>query len=232
MRRSASSPRAPRAIGFPAPSSIPKPSACSMPAPPSFVALPPMPTMKRRQPCPTASRIISPTPKVVACIGSRRPGGISVSPAAADISITAALPSAEMPYRASTGSPSGPVTVTVRSRPPMPSVSASTVPSPPSASGRTHTAASGQARRTPSRTASPACRELRLPFRESMAMTTFISHLRVRSTAVLRGSRQRQLPSGSPARRLCGSDAPDTGCGQSRRGARGNVPPSGAAACT
>ena len=122
-----------------------------------------------------ASRIISPTPKVVVRSGLRLSAGTSGSPAAADISITAVVPSGRMPYCASRGSPSGPVTQTLRSVPPRPSVSASTVPSPPSATGCTCTAASGKTRKIPSRTASPACRELRLPLKESIATITFIT---------------------------------------------------------
>ena len=68
----------------------------------------------------------------------------------------------------------GPVTVRSIRSPFMPSIKASVVPSPPSARGFTMTSASGFARRTPSLMAIPASIELKLPFKESIAMTTFI----------------------------------------------------------
>ena len=70
----------------------------------------------------------------------------------------------------------GPVTVTCFRSPFRPKIKASTVPSPPSAKGNTETQASGSARRIPSRTASPASVEVRLPLKESIAITIFIYH--------------------------------------------------------
>ena len=168
------SPWAPGGIWFPSRSRIPYPRAWSIPAPPSLVALPPMPTMNLRQPFWMAARITSPTPKVVVFIGSFSASGTRVIPAAPDISMIAVPLSGRMPYWQSTGLPMGPVTVTVSRVPPMPQARASTVPSPPSAKGRTFTAASLYTRRIPSSMAWPASREERLPFRESMAMVIFI----------------------------------------------------------
>src|SRR5699024_3953621 len=56
----------------------------------------------------------------------------------------------------------------------MASVIASTVPSAPSATGQASVCAAGSARRIPSAAASDACREERLPFMESIAVTIFI----------------------------------------------------------
>ena len=70
--------------------------------------------------------------------------------------------------------PSGPVTLTFSIVPFIPRVRASTVPSPPSAKGQTVTSASRNTRCIPSETAFPASKELKLPFIESMATTTFI----------------------------------------------------------
>lgn len=106
-----------------------------MPAPPSLVALPPIPMMKRRAPASSAARISSPTPAVLACSGARCAGGTSARPLAAAISITAVRPSPVSPKNACTGVPSGPLTVQSITRPPVAATSASTVPSPPSATG-------------------------------------------------------------------------------------------------
>ena len=165
-------PAAPRGIGAPLSSSRSKPSACSMPAPPSFVALPPRPTTNRRQPRATASRITSPTPNVVVFIGSRASGGTCGRPAAPAISTTARPPA--MPYRQVTGAPSGPVTETEIISPLRPAVSASAVPSPPSASEQTSATAPGTARSRPAHTASPASSDDRLPLNESTAIKTLI----------------------------------------------------------
>jgi len=124
-----------------------------------------------------AARITSPTPKVVVFMGSFSASGTRVIPAAPDISRIAVPLSGRIPYWHSTGTPSGPVTVTVSSLPPMPQARAGTVPSPPSARGRTFTEALLYTRRIPSSMACPASREERLPFRESMAMVTFMKNL-------------------------------------------------------
>ena len=61
--------------------------------PASLVTEPPRPTIKRRAPRASASAIISPTPKVVVCRGSRSSAVISVMPAAALTSKIAVFPS-------------------------------------------------------------------------------------------------------------------------------------------
>ena len=88
----ANSPAAPPGIGLPSASVRSKPSACSMPAPPSLVALPPMPIKNLLHPRSSASPITCPTPKVVVCSGLRFSFGTSGSPAAPAISITARSP--------------------------------------------------------------------------------------------------------------------------------------------
>ena len=60
--KSFSNPPAPKGICRPFSSRNPKPRAWSIPTPPSFVALPPIPIKKRRQPFPIPSFINSPTP--------------------------------------------------------------------------------------------------------------------------------------------------------------------------
>ena len=68
------------------------PSARSIPAPPSFVALPPTPTRRSRAPPSKAARIICPTPKLVASRMRRRSGGIIPNPTAWAHSMTAVPP--------------------------------------------------------------------------------------------------------------------------------------------
>ena len=63
--------------------------------------------------------------------------------------MTAVLPSPMTPQCASSGCPSGPVTVLVKTSPPVPSTRALSVPSPPSATGASTVSASGTAAATP-----------------------------------------------------------------------------------
>ena len=72
-----------------------------MPAPASLVAEPPNPSMMRLAPASSAARISSPTPWLLARIGSRLEGEINSRPAAAAISMTA-VPSSSKPHTAST----------------------------------------------------------------------------------------------------------------------------------
>ena len=76
------------------------PSACIMPMPASFVALPPMPIMNRRNPFSNASFISSPVPYVLVFIGFRSIGERVVSPFISAISMIAVRWSPNMPYRA------------------------------------------------------------------------------------------------------------------------------------
>src|SRR5262245_48496506 len=107
------------------------PSAASAPTPPSTVALPPTPSRIRRG---QAARISSPTPQVRARSGSRRCGGTSLRPLAEAISITARFGANTI--SAPTGSPRGPATWRSTRTPRVAASSASSVPSPPSATGR------------------------------------------------------------------------------------------------
>ena len=95
-------------------------------------------------------------------------------PAAPAISITAVPEASIIPYSHMTGVPSGPVTCTCCLLPFIPDVSASTVPSPPSASGLTSTSAPASALWIPSATALPASMDVILPLNESIAVTIFI----------------------------------------------------------
>ena len=162
-----------------------QPIAASMPMPASFVALPPRPMMHERQPRRSASAISSPVPKELVLSGLRNSVGTSVSPLARAISMTA-VPFSVMTYSATTGSPSGPCTVKGMrtappdvagdvppdSRPPAPR-SASSVPSPPSATSRQTVSHEGNTSRTAAAAASATCREDKDPLKESTAMTIF-----------------------------------------------------------
>src|SRR5258708_4975521 len=99
-----------------------------MPAPPSLVALPPIPIIKCVRPSSSAARISSPTPYVVAMRGSRCSAGTSGRPELAAISITALRPSPISPKKASTGCPKGPVTSRSTTCPLVASTSACVVP--------------------------------------------------------------------------------------------------------
>ena len=147
-------------------------SAVSMPAPASLVAEPPRPRMMWRAPASSAARISSPTPWLLARIGSRRAGAISSRPEAAAISMTA-VPSASMPQTASTLWPSASFTVCMRASPEAAASTASTVPSPPSAMGTQTVCAPGIAAFTPRAMASAAAGAEMLSLNESGAMTIF-----------------------------------------------------------
>ncbi len=164
-RRAASSRwRPPACTSSPAESRMRAPSACSAPAPPSLVPESPHPTMIRSAPPSRAATMSSPTPRVVVSPGSRRSRGTSRSPAADAISTTA-VPFALPPSRAqcaATGAPTGPVTVTGTSSPPVAAASAAAVPSPPSGTGNSSTWTPGMTRRTPAAIACATTSALRL----------------------------------------------------------------------
>ena len=115
----------------------------------------------------------SPVPRDEVRLGSRRPGERSSSPDALAISITAILPGTTA-YCASTGSPKGPETTTLRSSPPSPATIASRVPSPPSAIGTTSMVASGSAWSHPAAMARAACSAVSVPLNLSGATRTRI----------------------------------------------------------
>src|SRR5271165_1577493 len=134
-----------------------------------------MPTITRRAPASSAARSNWPVPRVVARKGSRKAGGTSQSPEAEAISSDAVRPSPSSPKEAATGSPSGPVTVTVRYEPPVAATSAATVPSPPSAIGTRSILAQGSTLDRPCAIASAASSAVRLPLNLSGAITTRIA---------------------------------------------------------
>ncbi len=136
------------------------------PNPPSVVADPPSPTMMRRR---------SGVECVIDQFAGARRGGIHrslpsapptrVSPLARAISMTAVFFESRQP--ASTGSPSGPVTIVVRFAPP----SASSRPSPPSAIGTSTQSTPSSQQAWPIAAATSAAR-LAVPLNLSSAATT------------------------------------------------------------
>src|SRR5438067_12241747 len=98
---------------------------------------------------------------------------MSSKPLAVASSTTAVLPPSIRPYEACTGSPSGPSTLTHWNVPWWAVTSASTVPSPPSATGTSTICASGSASSTPRPMARAACVAERLPLNEFGATTIF-----------------------------------------------------------
>ncbi len=121
--------------GFPRASRNSAPRAASIPVPPSVLALPPMATTIRCGLSCAAARIASPSPRLEADNGRSAPRRVP-RPHVPATSTTAVVPSNAI--CAPVISPSAPVTSTVRGREPA-KTAASTLPSPPSASGRTVT---------------------------------------------------------------------------------------------
>jgi len=164
----------PGASALPSASRNATPSTCASPMPPSVVAEPPRPRIRRRAPCSSAWRISSPVPQLVACNASRSSGRSRGRPEAAAVSTTA-VPSGRTPYSAEMGRPSGSCAVIQTFFPPVAATSASTVPSPPSATGIPTVCASGKTLWTPRSIAETASSAEQLPLKESAAMITFIS---------------------------------------------------------
>ena len=98
-----------------------------------------------------------------------RAASSNVSPAAAATSTTAVVPLTAKD--AGTGLPSGPVTQRPTFTNPA-ATAASTVPSPPSATGRQRTSTSGAASRRPRATAAATCGAVSEPLNLSGAMIT------------------------------------------------------------
>ncbi len=146
--------------------------------PPSTVELPPRPIIIRRHPLEMAARRSSPRPKELVFIGFRSLSGTRGSPIAAADSMIAhfLLSTSAIPYFARIGSNRGPWTSTSSKTPPRASTRASTVPSPPSATGIFTVSASGIALKMPFSTASPASLDERQPLNESITITAFIPH--------------------------------------------------------
>lgn len=127
-------------------SSMTAPSARSIPAPPSVVALPPNVSTTRRAPAAMASATSSPTPAEVAVRGARAVQWARAT-ASADSTI-AVVPSADSSHFASSGAPFGPDTRADRQRHDASSAaSTSNVPSPPSAMGHCSACVGGGPRR-------------------------------------------------------------------------------------
>ena len=118
-----------------------------------------------------ASRIISPVPKVDVFEGLRSSTAIRGNPLADAISMIAVVPA--KPYVAATGASSGPFTSIVISEPPRASTTASTVPSPPSATFISITSQSGYISCTPRAALSATSFDESEPLNESDATTIF-----------------------------------------------------------
>ena len=161
--------------GLPCRSVNTAPKALSIPSPPSFVALPPMPISSDFAPHRMACAISSPVPKLVVFRGSRCAAGTYGKPLACAISSTAVCPSPSKPHCASTGMSSGPVTRVVIRFPPIAQSSASTVPSPPSAMGSDTVSASGKMSAAASCSKSQISTAVSDPLNESDAKSIFIS---------------------------------------------------------
>ncbi len=145
-----------------------------MPAPPSFVALPPSPIVISTTPASSAARITSPVPRVEArrtLAGVRSCGASRARPDADAISTKALRPPSTSSQDASTGRPSASVVVTVRVSAASPSAArtAARVPSPPSAIGFNVIRSSGRARIHPSAMACATATESSAPPNESGA---------------------------------------------------------------
>jgi len=134
-----------------------------------------MPMTIFRTPEARAAAISSPVPRVVVLNGLSSDCGSSSIPLAAAISITAVFPASITPYFALTGVPSGPQTSASRYSPPQADTSASTVPSPPSASGSSTRAASGRTCRNPAASVATTSRLDRQFLKESAAITIFMT---------------------------------------------------------
>ena len=156
------------------------PSDRSRPAPPSVVALPPIPSTIEPTPASSAARIRSPVPAEVAAAASRSDAATRESPDAVAISITARVPSSDRSQRAWIGRDSGSATVASCQVQPPAAATASRVPSPPSASGQSRIVSAGRARVQPAASARATSTEVSEPLNESGA----IRMVRGRTTAV------------------------------------------------
>ena len=154
--------------------SVPAPSPRSRPAPPSVVALPPIPRIDRgARPRRGRPGSASPVPSDVAATASRSDVANRDSPDASAISTTARCRSSDVAsQRARTGRPSGSPTVASRHAQPPAAATASSVPSPPSASGHSRIVSPGRARAQPSARARATSTEVSEPLNESGAMRT------------------------------------------------------------
>jgi hypothetical protein len=190
------------------------PSASRIPAPPSVVALPPIPSTIRRGPASRTARSRSPVPTVVAPSGSRSSRASRESPEAAAISTIARLPSVERSHGASIGRPIGSTVGALRTCQPPPAAIAARVPSPPSARGARSSSSSGRTRRQPSARARATSIEVSEPLNESGAKTTVVTpRSRPPASRGIRGSGSSAGAPGRPAR------SPRGPAGRARSGA-------------
>ncbi len=113
--------------------------------------------------------------------GLRRDGGNNAKPEARAISITAVVPSPITPHRAWIGSFKGPVTVLVKNSPLVLPTRASSVPSPPSATGSWTVSAPGKTAFTPSLMAFAASTPGSPPLKVWGEITTFMMGLIIHS---------------------------------------------------
>ena len=111
------------------------PKACINPAPPSLVALPPMPIKSFFTPLSRHAFISCPVPNVVVINGFLFSESTRWIPLALAISMTPISPLPKIPYSATTLLPRGPTTSFEYTLPPVASTKDCIVPSPPSAMG-------------------------------------------------------------------------------------------------
>src|SRR5262245_11453106 len=135
------------------------------PAPPSVLTLPPAATRILLAPASAAAAISSPVPAVLAASASRSLSATSERPDALATSTAAVLSSASIAKLASIARPRGSWAGAWRSSPPRAPISASTVPSPPSAAGSS--VGSTPACRNPRPNASATSAALNVPLNES-----------------------------------------------------------------
>ncbi len=185
------------------------PSALSMPAPPSVVADPPIPSAMSLIPASRTARSRSPVPCVPARIASRAPGLMSDSPDARAISTNAAAPSLRHSQSARIGRSSGSRASAVRRIQPPAASMATSVPSPPSASGARRTSSAGRARSQPAWSARATSRLVRDPLNESGAMSTRSGLGPANPPATISRPRRRRCrrDAGAPRTPECGSSA-------------------------
>src|SRR5690606_18236222 len=174
------------------------PSAVSSPMPPSVEALEPMPSTRRETPASSAALMACPKPSVDASSGRRSSPSSSMPDVFA--SSTTPVPPGSSSVAGSrshdefTGAPAGPVTRTgTRFASGIAFSNASTVPSPPSAMGRSVKVSAGDERTQPSAIATAASAAVTDPLKLSGAMTIVRGSVMGPSCRMRSRSRQRHL---------------------------------------
>jgi hypothetical protein len=185
---------------------------------------------------PAVAASSSPVPMLVAVIGSRSSLATRERPEASAISMTAVgVPSTvALSQRAVTGRPSGSWTTVVRQSQPPAAATASSVPSPPSASGHRRISSSGRARSQPSASARATCTDVSVPLNESGANRTIMrsaagldpvvrasfAHTPVVTSLARDRVGTRQTPERGASPRSCQTPVRDAGGSNVRRDAR------------